>query len=74
MPCRLVGQAIIWTNAGILLNGPWGINFSEILINILYILIQENAFENVVWDIVAILTRPQCVNIWDGWSSFTSDG
>ena len=25
-------QAIIWTNAGILLIGPWGINFSEILI------------------------------------------
>ena len=26
-------QAIIWTNAGILLIGPLGINFSEILIN-----------------------------------------
>ena len=25
-------QAIIWTNAGILLIGPWGTNFSEILI------------------------------------------
>ena len=24
-------QAIIWTNAGILLIGPWGTNFSEIL-------------------------------------------
>ena len=28
-------QAIIWTNAGILLIGPLGINFSEILITIL---------------------------------------
>ena len=27
-------QAIIWTNAGILLIGPWGTNFSEILIDI----------------------------------------
>ena len=27
-------QAIIWNNAGILLNGPWGTNFCEILIGI----------------------------------------
>ena len=27
-------QAIIWTNAGILLIGPWGTNFSEISIDI----------------------------------------
>ena len=27
-------QAIIWTNAGILFIGPWGTNFSEILIGI----------------------------------------
>ena len=27
-------QAIIWTNAGILLIGPWGTNFSEILTGI----------------------------------------
>ena len=27
-------QAIIWTNAGILLIGPWGTNFSENLIDI----------------------------------------
>ena len=27
-------QAIIWTNAGILLIGPWGTNFSDILIGI----------------------------------------
>ena len=28
-------QAIIWTNVGILLIGPWGANFSDILIEIL---------------------------------------
>ena len=28
----------------------------------LYIFIRENAFENVVWKMVAILSRPQCVN------------
>ena len=29
----------------------------------LYIFIQENAFENVVWWMPAILSRPQCVNL-----------
>ena len=28
----------------------------------LYIFIQENAFENVVWKLASILSRPQCVN------------
>ena len=39
-------------------------NFSEILIENLYISIQENTFENVVWKMAAILlqSRPQCVN------------
>ena len=27
-----------------------------------YILIEENAFENIAWKMVAILSRPQCVN------------
>ena len=26
--------------------------------------IQENAFENVLWKVVAILSRPQCVNVF----------
>ena len=35
MACRLAGaQAIFWTNAGVLLVGPLGTNFSEILIEI----------------------------------------
>ena len=44
-------QAIIWTNAGILLIGPWGTNLSKISINF----IDENAFEDVVWKMAAIL-------------------
>ena len=44
-------QAIIWTNAGILL----------ILKRNSGIFIQDNAFENVVCEIASILSRPQCV-------------
>ena len=53
-------QAIIWTNTGILFNGTLWTNFSEI--RNLYIFIQENAFQNVVRNMAAILFRPQCVN------------
>ena len=38
MACR---QAIIWTNAGILLIGPLGTNFKEILIKIQNFLFTE---------------------------------
>ena len=55
-------QAIISTNAGILLIGPLGTNFSEILIEIHIIFIQENAFENILWEMPGILSRPQYVN------------
>ena len=35
MACHLVGaKQIVWTNAGILLIGPWGTNFSETLTSI----------------------------------------
>ena len=54
-------QAIIWTNAGILLIGPLGTNFSEILIKNYNIFFQENAFESVVCEVAAILSRPQYV-------------
>ena len=54
-------QAIIWTNAGLLLIGPLGTNFSEILIEILAFLFKQNAFESVVCERAAILSRPQCV-------------
>ena len=51
-------QAIIWTNAGILLIGPLGTNLNQNS----YIFIRENAFENVIWKMAAILSRRQCVN------------
>ena len=54
-------QAIIWTNDGILLIGPLETYFSKILIEIQSFFIQENAFENVVWKMAAILSWPQCV-------------
>ena len=55
-------QAIIWTNAGILLIGPLGTNFGEILIVI--DTFQENALENVVCEMASISFRPQCVKTW----------
>ena len=45
-------QAIIWTNAAILLIRPLGTN----------LFIQENAFENIACEMASILSRPQCVN------------
>ena len=54
-------QAIIWTNAGILLIDTLGNKLQWNLNRNLNIFIQENAFENVVWKMAAILSRPQCV-------------
>ena len=54
-------QAIIWTNAGILLIEPLGTNFSEILIEILTFSFKKKAFESVVCETAAILSRPQWV-------------
>ena len=56
-------QAIIWINAGILLIGPLETNFNEILIEIHIFSFNENAFEMVVCEMAAILSRPQRVNI-----------
>ena len=50
-------QAIIWISAGILLIGnkfQWNLNRNHIFI-------QENGFQNVIWKMVAIWCRPQCV-------------
>ena len=55
-------QAIMWTNAGILLIRSLRTNFSEILREIHSFSLKKNAFENVVWKMAAILSRPQCVN------------
>ena len=64
-------QAIIWTKAGILLIGPLGIYFNEILIGVKENAF-ENAFENVVCEMASILSRPQCVNMIYaiGWGTF----
>ena len=51
-------QAIIWTNAGIVLIGPLWTNVSEIWIEISNIFIQENAFERVVCEMAVMLSRP----------------
>ena len=55
-------QAIIWTNAGSLIIGPLGTSFSEIWNKIKQFSFTKIAFENVVWKMVAILSRPKCVN------------
>ena len=52
-------QAIIWTNAGILLILTWGTNFSEILSEILTF-----SFKKMHLKMAAILSQPQCVNRW----------
>ena len=56
-------QDIIWIKAGILLTQTLGINYSEILKWNTCIVIQENAFENVVFEMVKILYQPQSVTI-----------
>ena len=53
-------QAIIWTNAGTWLIQILGTNFNEILNEIQTF--SENALQNVVRKMAAILPRPQCVN------------
>ena len=55
-------QAIIWTNAGILLIRPLGTKFREILTETHAFPFKKNAFENVVCKMAAILFRPQGVN------------
>ena len=55
-------QAIIRTNAGILLIRPLGTNFSDFFSRNSNIFIQEKAFESVVCEKAAILSRPQWIN------------
>ena len=51
-------QAIIWTNAGILLIGPWGANFSEILIEILIL-----SFKKMWFKVSSAKWRPFCLGL-----------
>ena len=55
-------QAIIWTNAGILLIGPWGTNFTEILIKIYTFSFKKMHLKMSSAELAPILSRPQCVN------------
>ena len=56
-------QAIIWTSAGILLIGPLGTNFSQILIEVDTFLFKKMHLKSDVWKMAAILSPSQCVNI-----------
>ena len=55
-PCRR--QAIIWTNAGILLIGPLGTNFSEILIEI-----YTFSFKKIHLKVSSGKWRPSCLGL-----------
>ena len=55
-------QAIILTNGGLLLIRPLGIAFSEVKSANTFI--QENKCETNVCKMAAILSRPQCVDIY----------
>ena len=68
-------QAIIWTNAGILLIWPWGTNFSDILIGI-----QTFSFKKMHLKMSSAKWSPFCLGpnviythvivYWDIWSMF----
>ena len=51
-------QAIIWTNAGILLIGPLGTNFNEILIGI-----QIFSFKKMHFKMWSVKWRPFCLGL-----------
>ena len=55
-------QAITWTNNGLLSIGNLGTNFSEIWIKIHNFSFMKNAFEYVVCEMVAILSRGRWIN------------
>ena len=67
-------QAIIWTNAGMLLIGPLGTNFNEVLIEIHTFSLKKNPFKNAVWNMAAILSRPQCVKDYHPRLKITDSG
>ena len=60
-------QAIIWTNAGILLIRSLRTNFNEMLIENSNIFVHENAFESVVCEMASILSRPQLLRTTSDW-------
>ena len=67
-------QAIIWPNAGLLLIGPLGTNFSEILIEILTF-----SFKKIRLKVSSVKRRPFCLGLnvlkfrsetWTKWPTF----
>ena len=63
-------QAIIWTNAGILLIGTLRTNFNESLIEYHSFSFKKMHMKNAVWKMAAILPRPQCVKAeWNDYFS-----
>ena len=52
-----------WTNATLLLIGPSGTTFNEIQNGNTELFIHENAFENVVCEVAAILSRGSWVKL-----------
>ena len=55
-------QAIIWTNAVLLLIRPFRTNFSEILIKIQTLSLKKMNLKMLSAQMAAILSQPQCVN------------
>ena len=51
-------QAIIWTNAGLLLIGPLGTNFTEILIKIL-----TYSFKKMRFKVLSVKRRSFCLGL-----------
>ena len=60
------GQAIIWTNAGILLIWPWGTNFSQIFIEIHIFSFKKIYLKLSSAKVAAILCRGRWVNYNQG--------
>ena len=56
-------QAITWTNVEILLIGPLGTNFSEMLIEIHTFSLKKIHLKMSSGKMTAILSRPQCVKV-----------
>ena len=63
-------QAIIWTNTGILSIGPWGTNFSEILVVIHTFPFKKIHLKMPSGKSRPCLSRPQCAKTqWRAWTS-----
>ena len=69
-------QAVIWTNAVLLTNGPLKQTSVKLYWKFQTFSFIKNAFEYVVWKISTILSRPQRVNtmrlVPDGWNNIVS--